>query len=106
MVLPMSIEGMSREQRRMLRKMGAVNEQGAPVRTPRTAPTTRPARERTTPAEFVREVRGELRKVAWPTRQEVRVYSIVVLITVILFTLLVFGLDFAAGRFLLGLFNK
>jgi preprotein translocase subunit SecE len=91
----------------MLRKMGAVNEQGAPVRTPRTtAPAARTAEARTTPTEFIREVRGELRKVAWPTKQEVKVYSAVVLVTVILFTLLVFGLDFAAGKFLLGLFNK
>ena len=102
----MSIEGMSREQRRMLRKMGAVNEQGAPVRTPRTAPGKTPTEARTTPTDFVREVRGELRKVAWPTKQEVRLYSIVVLVTVILFTMLVFGLDFAAGKFLLGLFDK
>lgn len=102
----MSIEGMSREQRRMLKKMGAVNDQGAPVRTPRQAQTKTAQEARTTPREFVREVKGELRKVAWPTKDEVRLYSIVVLITVIIFTLLVFGLDFAAGKFLLGLFDK
>jgi preprotein translocase subunit SecE len=102
----MSIEGMSREQRRMLRKMGAVNEAGAPVRTPRSAPIARQAEARTTPVEFAREVRGELRKVAWPTRQEVKTYSIVVLITVVLFTLLVFGLDWVAGKSLLWLFDK
>jgi preprotein translocase subunit SecE len=102
----MSIEGMSREQRRMLRKMGAVNEAGAPVRTPRSTAVTRQQDTRTSPAEFIREVRGELRKVAWPTKQEVKVYSIVVLITVIIFTLLVFGLDWTAGKSLLWLFDK
>ena len=102
----MSIEGMSREQRRMMRKMGAVNEAGAPIRTPRTASTSRPAEDRTSPAQFVQEVRGELRKVAWPTKQEVKIYSIVVLITVIMFTMLVFGLDFVAGKSLLWLFDK
>ena len=102
----MSIEGMSREQRRMMRKMGAVNEAGAPIRTPRTA-ATRPAdKERTSPAQFVQEVRGELRKVAWPTKQEVKVYSIVVLVAVIVFTMFVFGLDYGFGKFLLWLFDK
>ena len=102
----MSIEGMSREQRRMMRKMGAVNEAGAPVHTPRAAPVTRPADDRTSPRQFVQEVRGELRKVAWPTKQEVKIYSIVVLVTVILFTALVFGLDFGFGKFFLWLLDK
>jgi preprotein translocase subunit SecE len=101
----MSIEGMSREQRRMMRKMGAVNEAGAPVRTPRSPATTRQTEARTSPTEFVREVRGELRKVAWPTKQEVKTYSIVVLITVAIFTLLVFGLDWVAGKSFLWLFD-
>ena len=102
----MSIEGMSREQRRMMRKMGAVNEAGAPVRTPRTTSNARTSEARTSPVQFVQEVRGELRKVAWPTKQEVKIYSIVVLITVVLFTMLVFGLDYGFGKFLLWLFDK
>jgi preprotein translocase subunit SecE len=97
---------MSREQRRMMRRMKAVNEHGAPVRAPRQAPATRTDEGRTPPRQFVREVRGEMRKVAWPTRDEVRTYSIVVLVTVILFTSLIFGLDFASGKSLLWLFNK
>ena len=97
---------MSREQRRMLRKMGAVNEAGAPVRTPRSTAVARQQDTRTSPNEFLREVRGELRKVAWPTKHEVKTYSIVVLIAVIIFTLLVFGLDWVAGRSLLWLFDK
>ena len=90
----------------MMRRMKAVNEHGAPVRAPRQAPTARAEEGRTPPRQFVREVRGEMRKVAWPTRDEVRTYSIVVLVTVILFTSLIFGLDYASGKSLLWLFNK
>ena len=57
--------------------------EGAPTRTPRTAPTPRPKEERTGFRQFLREVRAELRKVVWPTREEVRNYSIIVLITVV-----------------------
>ena len=102
----MSIEGMSREQRRMMRRMGAVNENGAPARTPRQAPQQKSEDKRTSPVQFLREVRGEMRKVAKPTRAEVKSYSIIVLITVILFTGLIFGLDYFFGRLILGLFNK
>ena len=55
--------------------------------------------------EFLRETRGELRKVAWPTRQEVRNYSIVVLVTLILLIALIFVLDYACSRSVLFLFH-
>ena len=55
--------------------------------------------ERTKPAQFVREVRAELRKVTWPTRDEVIRLSIVVLITLVVFTALVFGLDTLFAEF-------
>ena len=42
----------------------------------------------------MREVRDEMRKVAWPTTDEVVRYSIVVIITVIVYTALVSGVDF------------
>jgi preprotein translocase subunit SecE len=102
----MSIEGMSREQRRMMRRMGAVNEHGAPTRAPRQAPQPKAEDQRTSPVQFLREVRGEMRKVAKPTREEVKSYSIIVLVTVVLFTAVIFGLDYASGKLMLGLFNK
>ncbi|MPZ89704.1 MAG: preprotein translocase subunit SecE [Nitriliruptorales bacterium] len=49
--------------------------------------------ERTGPRTFLREVRGELKRVAWPSRKEVGSYSVVVLVTVTLLTLFVFALD-------------
>jgi preprotein translocase subunit SecE len=54
----------------------------------------------------VREVRAELRKVAWPTRDETINYSIIVLIAVVLLTAFVAGLDYAFGDLLLKLFKR
>jgi preprotein translocase subunit SecE len=94
----------NRDQRRQLKKMGALTAEGKPVRT---APAPRAQREpRTSPAQYLREVRAELKKVAWPTRAEVRKYSIVVLITVIFFTALVTVLDFLFGTGALWLFDQ
>jgi preprotein translocase subunit SecE len=45
-------------------------------------------------AQFLREVRSELRKVAWPDRQEVTSYSIVVLVTSFVLIMIVWGMDF------------
>ena len=56
-------------------------------------------------ADFVRETRGELRKVAWPTRMEVRNYSVVVLVTLILLISLIFVLDYACSKSVLFLFH-
>ena len=62
---------MNRQQKRMLQKQGEVDADGAPVRSRRQPPASAPPQERTSPGQFLREVRGELRKVAWPTRDEV-----------------------------------
>ncbi len=75
---------MNRAQKRMLQKQGALGADGEAVRErpqPRKAPAPRsqdaPKEKRATPREFLKEVRGELRKVAWPTRAEVVNYSII-----------------------------
>jgi preprotein translocase subunit SecE len=87
----MSLDDLNREQKRQLRKSGVLDEQGAPKRVQRQAPVKK---ERTGPAQYLREVRDEMRKVAWPKRDEVVRYSIVVIIAVIVYTALVGGLDF------------
>ena len=51
------------------------------------------ARERTSPRQFLREVRSELRKVAWPSRREVAVYTVTVLVVTAVLTLIVWGMD-------------
>jgi preprotein translocase subunit SecE len=95
----MSTEDLNREQKRQLRKMGALNEQGAPTRVARQAPAKRPDDEKTSIPQYFREVRAEMRKVAWPTWEEVRKYSVIVLITVLVFVAYVGGLDFLFGTF-------
>ena len=44
-------------------------------------------------AEFGREIRAELRQVAWPTRSEVVNAATVVLIVLVLLTAAIFGLN-------------
>jgi preprotein translocase subunit SecE len=63
------------------------------------------SRERTSPAAFFSEVRSELRKVAWPTRQEVINSTIVVLIAVVVMTALIFGFDYASAKAVLFLYD-
>ena len=53
--------------------------------------------ERTSPAQYLREVREEMNKVAWPKWPEVRRYSIVVLVTVVIFTTIIGVTDTAVG---------
>ena len=74
----MSLDDLNREQKRMLKRQGALDEKGAPTRAQRQAPTKT---DRVGPAQYLREVRDEMRKVAWPTRAEVMRYSIIVIVT-------------------------
>jgi preprotein translocase subunit SecE len=98
----------NREMKRLMQRQGQVDADGAPAR--REAPT-RPAaaraatKERIGPSEYARQVRGELRKVAWPTRAEVVNYSIVVFMALILLTALIFGLDYVFGKAVIFLFR-
>ena len=88
---------LNRQQKRSMKKMGALNDQGVPVRQARPSVTTRQVKERTSPLQYIREVRDEMRKVAWPKWPEVRRYSIIVLITVVVITAFVGGLDAVFG---------
>jgi len=63
-------------------------------------------RKRVGPRQFLREVRQELRKVAWPSRREMVAYTVVVLFTVVVLTVFVFGVDFVVGRAVLFVFGR
>jgi preprotein translocase subunit SecE len=52
-----------------------------------------PKKQRVTISQFLTEVRAEMKKVTWPTRDEVISYTIVVLITVVLIGGLVYVAD-------------
>ena len=98
---------MNRQQKRMLQRQGQVGADGEPIARKRAAPPApRPKEERTTPRQFLHEVRGEMRKVAWPTRAEVINYSIIVLVAVILLTAYIGALDFGFGELILNLFER
>jgi preprotein translocase subunit SecE len=99
---------MNRQTKRMLQRQGQLDAEGQPAARKRAAPQApRPEKEgRTTPAQFLREVRGELRKVAWPTRSEVVNYSIIVLVAVVILTAYIASLDFAFGEAILKLFER
>lgn len=56
-------------------------------------------------ALFVRQVIDEMRKVVWPTRQELAQYTVVVLIFVIFVMLYIVGLDELFKRFVSWVFG-
>ena len=93
---------LNREQKRMLQRQGELGPDGEPIRARRGA---QQRRERTGPVEFAREVRSELRKVAWPTKSETINYSIITIVTLIVFTLVIFGIDWVFSEAVLKLFN-
>lgn len=91
----MSLDDLNREQKRSLKRMGALNDQGMPTRA---QPQARRSEERVGPVQYLREVRDEMRKVAWPKWPEVRRFSIIVGITVVIYTAYVGGLDALFGQ--------
>lgn len=90
---------MNRETKRLLQRQGQLKEDGTPTASRRQTPAANAPREpRTKPRQFVREVNAELRKVAWPTRNETINLSIVVFIFLVLLTILIFGFDWVFSK--------
>ena len=94
---------MNRQYKRMMKKeqqrktaapRPQVKAAGAPAR-----------RERATPRQFMKEVVAELQKVAWPTRQEVVSYSVVVLVSVVVIAAVIFVMDYVFTKGVLALFG-
>jgi preprotein translocase subunit SecE len=100
---------MNREQKRMLQRQGEVGPDGEPIRQKRAAPTraaqAQVKESRLFSRQGMHEVRGELRKVAWPTRSETINYSIIVLVAIIVMTTLIFAVDWVFSQAVLKLFN-
>ncbi len=96
---------MNRQTKRMMQRQGQLTPDGSIAARQPTRPAPRPAQQRTRPRTFLREVRAELHKVAWPTRSEVVNYSTIVLITVVILTLVIFGLDNVFSRSVLFIFG-
>jgi preprotein translocase subunit SecE len=54
-------------------------------------------------SQFTRDVRGELKRVSWPTAKEVKNTTIITLIAVIFFATYLFAIDQVLSRIILGL---
>lgn len=103
---------MNRQQKRMMQRQGMADAEGNPVgkaQGPR--PTPRPVAKEEQLGLFARigryisEVASEFRKVVWPSRADVLRYSLVVTVTLIVITALIFGLDVMFSQLTLKLFN-
>jgi preprotein translocase subunit SecE len=98
---------MNREQKRMMQRQGQVGADGTPEPR-RAAPqdVQRRRSQRTGPSQFVREIREEMRQVAWPTRPEVINYTSIVFFVLVFMTALIFGLGYEFSKFVTFLFQK
>jgi preprotein translocase subunit SecE len=61
--------------------------------------------KRTSPATFYRQVVAELRKVVWPTQQQLITYFVVVLVFVLVVMTIVSLLDLGFGRLIFKVFG-
>jgi preprotein translocase subunit SecE len=106
----------NRETKRMMQRQGQMEADGSPstkraatgaaTRTPRQAKGGGPARRRSNPAQFAREVRDEMRQVAWPSRAELINYTSVVFTTLVIMIGLIFLLNLAFGKLVTDLFTR
>jgi len=104
----------NRQTKRMLQKQGQMTEDGMPAsRRPSTSSTmsnrrppdpNRPGLAKRM-SNYFGEVKIELAKVLWPNKQETVSYSKVVLVTLVLITLLIFGLDYGFSKLVSWLFQ-
>jgi preprotein translocase subunit SecE len=107
----------NRETKRMMQRQGQMEADGSPSTRRAPAGTQTKAqraqkgrqqggRKRSTPIEFVREVRDEMRQVAWPSREELINYTSVVLTTLLIMIGLIFVLNLAFGKLITLLFTR
>ena len=80
-----------------MQRAGQLNAEGSPVRE-RREPAARVKESRTTPMQFLREVRSEMKKVGWPTRAETLRLSLIVFIAILVLGTFIFLIDLLFGR--------
>jgi preprotein translocase subunit SecE len=98
----------NRETKRMMQRQGQMEADGSPAsrRPPPASASKRAKRKRTSVPQFAREVRDEMRQVAWPSRKEMVNYTSVVLTTLVIMITLIFLLNYAFAHFVLWMFQK
>ena len=89
---------MNRQVKRQMAKQGADKPRTSDQRRQSMNPQT----DRVTPRSYLREVQGEMKKVAWPPRAEIFNSTVIVVIGVIVMTSLIFLFDWISG----GLVNR
>jgi preprotein translocase subunit SecE len=99
---------MNRQMKRMQEKAERRQKRSASERPTAPAAAARRAqmqekRKRTSTRQFLKEVRLELKKVDWPSRQELVSYSVVVLVTVVVVTSIVAAFDSVFSQLMLKL---
>jgi preprotein translocase subunit SecE len=67
--------------------------------------TSSASNKRTSPATFYRQVVAELRKVVWPTQQQLITYFVVVLVFVVVIMAIVSLLDLGFGKLVFKVFG-
>ena len=83
---------MNRQTKRQMARQGS-DRPRAPEK--RSAPN--PQVDRTGPKQYFSEVRGEMKKVAWPPRAEIMNSTVIVVIGVVVMAALIFLFDYLAG---------
>jgi preprotein translocase subunit SecE len=83
----------SREMRRAQEKLGMEKKRAQLKKSGGGRKKGGPKKQRVTVSQFLTEVRAEMKKVTWPTRDEVIAYTIVVLVTTVLMGGLVYFAD-------------
>jgi preprotein translocase subunit SecE len=101
---------MNREMKRMMQRQGQLEADGSPAtkRTAPVAPRPKPSTDISGTGrivEFFRDIRSELRQVAWPTRSEVANSATVVFIVLVLLASLIFILNYAFSHAVIKLFS-
>ena len=96
---------MNRQTKRMMQRQKSTPEDRVQSAASRRPPVAQ-EKKRTPPRQFLREVRQELRKVNWPTREELVAYTVVVLVSVVVLTSYVFGLDYVFSKAVLRVFGS
>jgi preprotein translocase subunit SecE len=61
--------------------------------------------DRTTPALFIRQVAAELRKVIWPTRNELVTYTTAALVFIVFMSAIVLTLDYGFTKLMFWFFG-
>jgi preprotein translocase subunit SecE len=88
---------MNRQVKRQMAKQGTDKPRAAQSAGGARRPPVNPQTERTGPRTYLREVQAEMKRVAWPPREEIFNSTVIVVIGVVVMTAVIFLFDWLAG---------